>query len=291
MDNEFDDKILSSFVDELFSQQSFDQQFKLFHGNNSLTIPDARNYYGYLDWVNALPDSETPEWAGLPNNAEKLLKSTEAISMVNKLVSIQGTGDEELAYTGESAEDNKSAWLVDLHQRMPGMLDLLPTQMPMLHRTALSITNPLFRFLERELSIANDLLTIVREDMTQLVEMTGGQAKFTNVIRDIAHDIHADVVPKRWKMYPMAAIGVGEWMLDFKARLEQLSNLVASSDFGKKGVWLGGFFYPEAFMTATRQSTSQAHSWSLDELVLQIEIGHNLSGPDDDGFVMKGLCM
>ena len=42
-------------------------------------------------------------------------------------------------------------------------------------------------------------------------------------------------------------------------------------------------------MTASRQATSQAHSWSLDELQLEIEIGKDLSGPEDDGFVMKGL--
>lgn len=49
VDNEFDDKILSSFVNELFREESFGSDFKLFRGNNPLVIPEARNYSGFLE--------------------------------------------------------------------------------------------------------------------------------------------------------------------------------------------------------------------------------------------------
>jgi hypothetical protein len=31
-------------------------------------MPDAIKYEQYLEWVINLPDNETPEWCGLPNN-------------------------------------------------------------------------------------------------------------------------------------------------------------------------------------------------------------------------------
>ena len=73
--------------------------------------------------------------------------------------------------------------------------------------------------------MASDLLAKVKDDLFELKEMANGNKKFTNVIRLIAQDLHTDVVPKRWMTYPMATVTVTEWLMDFKARLEQLSAL------------------------------------------------------------------
>ena len=291
MDNEYDDKILSSFVNQLFREESFSPSFKLVDGKNSLVIPDGRNYEQFFQWVHDLPTVEDPEWAGLPSNVEKLLKSIDASNIIQRLVTITGTADEELAYSEKSQEETKSAWLVVLSQRVAKLIEILPGELPILHRTAQSITNPLFRFLEREMQIANKLLSMVRSDLLQLREMIAGTLKFTNPIRQIAQDLHTDNVPKAWKLYPIAPVTVAEWLLDFKARVQQLSILTeettrSAANFGRKGLWLGGFFFPEAFMTATRQATSQRHKWSLDELTLQIKVG---SQPDEDSFVVSGL--
>ena len=291
VDNEYDDKILSSFVDDLFREESFSSSFKLVAGKSSLSIPDARNYEGFLNWIHDLPSVEDPEWAGLPSNVEKLLKSIDASNILSRLVTITGTADEELAYSEKGQEESKSAWLVALATRVTKLIEILPGDLPVLHRTAQSITNPLFRFLEREMQVANKLLKLVRNDLTQLREMSLGNVKFTNPIRQIAQDLHTDVVPKSWKLYPIAPVTVAEWLLDFKTRVQQLSTLTeettkSAASFGKKGIWLGGFFFPEAFMTATRQATSQRHKWSLDELTLEIKTGNR---SDEDSFIITGL--
>jgi dynein heavy chain 1 len=291
VDNEYDDKILSSFVNELFKEEIFSSTFKLVDGKNCLDMPEARTYEGFLNWVHDLPSVEDPQWAGLPSNVEKLLKSVDANNILSRLVKVTGTADEELAYSEKGQEESKSAWLVTLNQRVIKLIEMLPGELPLLNRTAHSITNPLFRFLEREMQIANKLLKIVRGDLIQLREMTAGNLKFTNPIRQIAQDLHTDQVPKSWKLYPIAPVPVVDWLLDFKTRLQQLAllteeNSKSPGNFGKKGLWLGGFFFPEAFMTATRQSTSQRNKWSLDELTLEIRNGAH-SG--DDTFVITGL--
>jgi hypothetical protein len=54
-----------------------------------LTIPECRSNSGYLDWINNnIPVVESPEWSGLPNNAEKLLRENECrnfLTDINKL--------------------------------------------------------------------------------------------------------------------------------------------------------------------------------------------------------------
>ena len=124
--------------------------------------------------------------------------------------------------------------------------------------------------------------------------MCAGERKSTNILKQLAEELHGDVIPKKWRRYNIANITATEWLDDFKRRIEQLQKLSTSSDFGKKGgVWFGGLLYPEAFMTATRQSIAQENKWSLEELDLKFEVD-----PSEDvlqnnplGFIVEGLSI
>jgi dynein heavy chain 1 len=70
----------------------------------------------------------------------------------------------------------------------------------------------------------------------------------------LAQELYADAIPKRWRTFNIANITASEWLDDFRRRVEQLQRLSSSTDFGKRGLWFGGLLFPEAFMTATRQS-------------------------------------
>jgi dynein heavy chain 1 len=50
-------------------------------------------------------------------------------------------------------------------------------------------------------------------------------------------------------------------------------------------VWLGGLFYPEAYITATRQTAAQRMGWSLETLHLKLDLEQIR---DPDGFVVEG---
>lgn len=65
-------------------------------------------------------------------------------------------------------------------------------------------------------------------------------------------------------------------------RLAQLQRI--SSGEQHSGVWLGGFFQPEAYVTATRQAVAHAKGWSLEQLVLGLDIEEVTS----EGFKVDG---
>jgi len=48
-------------------------------------IPEALKYESYLKWIEDLPSFETPEWCGLPNNVEKLLKISNNNRVIEKV--------------------------------------------------------------------------------------------------------------------------------------------------------------------------------------------------------------
>jgi len=102
----------------------------------------------------------------------------------------------------------------------------------LLDRKKGDIQNPLFRFFEREVTVASKLLDTVRSDLLMLIEMCKGERKSTNVLRVLAEALHVDVIPKKWRVYVVANVSATVWVTDFVKRVEQLQELSKSKDFG-----------------------------------------------------------
>lgn len=136
-------------------------------------------------------------------------------------------------------------------------------------RTAQSMNDPLFRFLDREVNVGSRLLAEIQENLSDVILVAQGTSSGTNVTKQLAKDIHDDIVPKPWAKFTSYCTSLNEWIFDFKQRLDQFSRLVAHSSYQKSGVWLGSLMFPEAYLTATRQFVAQNNAWSLEELELQ----------------------
>ena len=55
-------------------------------------------------------------------------------------------------------------------------------------------------------------------------------------------------------------------MQDFVRRVEQLRGL-QGVDASLSRIWFGGLFFPEAYLTATKQIVAEKNSWSLGKLL------------------------
>ena len=69
-------------------------------------------------------------------------------------------------------------------------------------------------------------------------------------------------------------MSVSEWIPDLSRRLSQLDGITAmQQSLSNIEVWLGGLFFPEAYITATRQAVAHRKRWSLETLSLRLDIG------------------
>lgn len=71
----------------------------------------------------------------------------------------------------------------------------------------------------------------------------------------------------------------------FQARLAQLERIGGTT--GLDSAWLGGFFQPEAYITATRQAVAHARGWSLEQLVLHLE----MEDSNNEGYRISGMSI
>ena len=67
-------------------------------------------------------------------------------------------------------------------------------------------------------------------------------------------------------------MSVSEWIPDLGLRLAQLDNLATLDSLSNVEIWLGGLFFPEAYITATRQAVAHRKKWSLETLHMRLDI-------------------
>lgn len=308
VDNEFDQRLLNTFLERLFTTRSFDSEFKLackVDGHKDIQMPDGIRREEFVQWVELLPDAQTPSWLGLPNNAERVLLTTQGVDMISKMLKMQMLEDEDdLAYAEtekktrtDSTSDGRPAWMRTLHTTASNWLHLIPQTLSPLKRTVENIKDPLFRFFEREVKMGAKLLQDVRQDLADVVQVCEGKKKQTNYLRTLINELVKGILPRSWSHYTVpAGMTVIQWVSDFSERIKQLQNISqAAASGGAKElknihVCLGGLFVPEAYITATRQYVAQANSWSLEELSLEVNVTASQSATlDACSFGVTGL--
>lgn len=303
IDNEYDQRLLDSFVNTLFTPECYDIDFQLVNGSGenekAIVVPDGTKMEHFLDWVGQLPDLEPPTWLGLPGNAERVLltlKGNNMLSKVRKMKSL--SDDDETAYSqdnkasdaGKQVATTTPAWMRALSVSITNWLALLPANIKAMQRDSSGIMDPLFRFFERENQIARKLLRVIREDLMSLQKVCVGELKQTNHLRQLMSWLNKGLIPEHWKRYKVPrSVSLNAWLADLNLRLAQVEALAQESSFGEVEIAIGSLFTPEAYITATRQATAQRYKWSLEELVLDVDIGGTKDG--STGYSIRGLKM
>lgn len=108
IDNEFDVKVLTAIINYFCNNKIFDTNYPLFIQNDTqqaLKVPDCNKTSQYIQWIDNLPDKQTPQWAGLPLAVEKVLRQNNALRIISKLWELQDSADEEINIS-ESKDKN-----------------------------------------------------------------------------------------------------------------------------------------------------------------------------------------
>ena len=80
-------------------------------------------------------------------------------------------------------------------------------------------------------------------------------------------------------------MSITQWLPNLVLRIAQLERISQLSSLHHVEVWLGGLFFPEAYITATRQAVAHRKKWSLETLYLQLDVEQI---QDPNGFIVDG---
>merc|ERR1719502_1687383 len=105
-------------------------------------------------------------------------------------------------------------------------------------------------------------------------------------------ELSKGAVPEQWRKYPSSDFVMVSWLPDLCKRLAQLQSLLGNVEaIATTGVWLGGLFSPEAFVTATRQRTAQKFGWALEQLQLETQFGVSVGSDDGMSYCILDLTV
>ena len=308
IDNDFDQRLINNFLGRLFVPATFEEGFTMVANvsgfpEGKIRIPEGIRRDEFITWVSKLPDQQMPSWLGLPNNADEVLLINQGSSMLTKTLKVHAlVQQEEELLSGEMTvephaeiEDGRPVWMRNLKVTVSEWVSLLPETLYTLVRTADNLKDPMFRFFEREVAQGTQLLARVRRNLNEIVDVVDGKLKMTNLIEAMMQDLYRGDVPKSWLGYKVpSGLTVLQWIKDFVQRIKQLQTV--SDTCGDRGytalknlpIWMGGLFAQEAYVTATRQYVAQTNSWSLEELVMRVEITKE---PKLASFFMQNLIL
>ncbi|KAN0138520.1 Dynein heavy chain and region D6 of dynein motor domain containing protein [Lactarius tabidus] len=297
VDSDFDQRILDAFVDGLFRPAAYNVDFDLVPstaGDHLLTAPDGTKLENFLSWVKGLPDREPPSWLSLPPTAERVIAVAQGNELLAKLRKMRmlADDDDDIVTTSGPAKGSalqQPAWMRALYDRCKDWLGQLPSTFRTLQKQAVDNQDPLYRLFWREGSTGQKLLSSVRRDLTDVVKVCEGQLKQTNHLRTLMSSLTKGTIPDHWRRYKVKkTMSVSEWIPDFSRRLAQLDSLADVDNLANVEVWLGGLFFPEAYITATRQAVAHRKKWSLETLYLRLDIERV---NDPSAFIVDGLVL
>ncbi|WVQ73635.1 hypothetical protein IAR50_003215 [Cryptococcus sp. DSM 104548] len=291
VDSDYDQRVVDAFVDQVFNSRAYEPDFNLIQAvdeQEGLAVPEGTQMSQFVTWAQGLPEREPPVWLGLPSTAEGVVAAAEGDSLMTKLRKMRTTEDDDDSGPVSGASTGRPAWMTALKGHAEQWLSTLPKKLSTLDQPSRA-QSPLSRFFARETSTGSNLLSRIRRDLSELIQVCLGDLKQTNELRSLMSDLNKGTIPSHWRKFKIPrGTAVGQYVNNLSERLAQLERLSTGTVDTEKDVWLGGLFQPEAYITATRQAVAHERGWSLEQLVLGLSIAET---GGQDAFTVRGLTL
>ncbi|CAE7640135.1 DNAH8 [Symbiodinium pilosum] len=268
--------------DEIF-KPSF--SFNNYHAEFSYQIPDAMDIGVYRDYIETIPPVDSPLIFGLHPNADITYRIKEAAEMLTTIIETQPK--ESSASVGKSVDEQVKESASDLIAKLP--LDLVEEVFraqiqkmkgpPRIEDRGFGA--PLNIFLFQELQRLQNIISIVRSNLDNLVMAIDGTVVMTLDLLEDLNCIFDSRVPRGWTHDASGAEiswlqpTLGSWATGLTDRYSQLNTWLEFGRKEMKSFWITGFTNAQGFLTGIRQEVTRQHKrdqWALDEVVTHTEV-------------------
>lgn len=153
-------------------------------------------------------------------------------------------------------------------------------------------TNSMGVFLSQEIIRFNAMLVVMKSSLFQLQRAIKGLIVMSGALEDMYNSFVFQRVPPDWEKngYPCLK-PLASWTEDHFARLEFTQGWLV--DGAPTGFWLSGFFFPQGFMTAVKQTYSRDYKIAIDTLMVSVICENfekeDIKTPPKDGVYIYGL--
>lgn len=298
----------AEWIDERIMSTSFSFNSGPSTGDSSYKVIDSTEISRYREQISSLPPVELPSLFFLNQNADITFRRREGNEI---LATIQMTQPKESDVGGgKSRDDIVHEYVLENLSKMPtdyieaDVRDLVRrlSGPKGLDKEKNGFKIPLNIFLFQEIMRMQNVISIVRRTLTDLIEVRAGNIILTPELQDGADAIYDSRVPKQWQYDANGGeiswldSTLGSWLSGLQDRNLQLFNWV--KDGQRPAIFnLGYFFNPQGFLTAVKQEVTRqmkSENWALDDVEERTEVRDKSERPKDipdKGVLIKGLFL
>ncbi|XP_063956179.1 dynein axonemal heavy chain 8-like [Lytechinus pictus] len=284
--DDYDKRLLNTFAKVWFGDHMFQDSFKFYTG---YIIPKCKTVQEYLDVIETLPLTDSPEVFGLHPNADITYQSNTSKEVLDTILNIQpkDTG----GGSGETRESIVYKLAQDMLEKLPAGYVPHEVKARLQKMGALSSMNI---FLRQEIDRMQRVISLVRTTLTDLRLAIEGTIIMSENLRDALDNMYDARVPGLWRKVSWESSTLGFW---FTELIERNSQFYSWCFEGRPTVfWMTGFFNPQGFLTAMRQEVTRAHKgWALDSVTLHNDVTKSfkeeIGAPPTEGVYIHGLYL
>ncbi|XP_044254832.1 dynein axonemal heavy chain 1-like isoform X2 [Tribolium madens] len=247
-------------------------------------MPAETSYYDYLDYIKHFPINDDPELFGMHPNADISFAQAQTYSCLSTLLTLQPRQVGGAAASEEEIIAQTAASILN-HLPRPFDLEAISVKYPVLYEESLNTV------LIQEGIRFNRLLKAIESSLKDLLKAIKGLVVMSEALDKMATSLFSNIVPALWssKAYPSLK-PLGAWVADLDARVKFLNTWVEQ---GIPAVfWISGFYFPQAFLTATLQNFARKYVVSIDTINFSFEVLENAPvRRPDDGCCIWGLFL
>lgn len=246
------------------------------------------------DYIRQLPIEDRPEVFGLHPNAAITFQQKESRNLIATAVTCAGGGGSSGGKGPDPANDLKvSEIAARISERMPKNYDFRKAHSETFKKVGEAIVS-LGVFLSQELIRFNGLIDVMVATLAQLQRAIKGEVVMSGELEIMYNCFVFQKVPPAWEEagYPCLK-PLPSWVEDFMQRIEFMNEWLVHGP--RPAYWLSGFFFPQGFMTAVKQTYSREVKIAVDTLRIGCEMTHldpsDIKHPPPTGAYVYGLFL
>ncbi|CAH8587314.1 unnamed protein product [Heterobilharzia americana] len=261
--DEFDRRILRTYMDEYFGDFIFDT-FQPFHfyayDNFQYSIPSGNTRDEFSRYIESLPLTNTPEVFGLHANAEIGYYTNATKEIWSHLLELQPQTSSQTNST------NREEFISQITEGLISSLPQVFDREALRKKLGVNIP-PITVVLLQELERFNLLIKRMDRSLKTLKRALNGEVGMSAELDNVARSLYNGQLPNIWqRLAPATKKSLGDWMAHFHNRHKQYTTWIENGDLGV--IWLSGLHIPESFLMALTQTTCRRNGWPLDKSAL-----------------------
>ena len=266
----WDKRSISSLIRRYFDPRLLGEGF-YFTDDQKYFAPPPTDVLGVRDYIRSLPTDDKPEVFGLHSNAAITFQQGESRVLIGTIVTCSGGGGGGSSGGPDASNDEKVKGIaMGIANRMPDMFDLRKGH-PETFKKYMDGIISLGVFLSQELIRFNELMVVMIATLKELQKAIKGEVVMSGELENMYNCFVFQKVPPKWEEagYPCLK-PLASWTEDFFARLDFMGKWLLEGP--PVTFWLSGFFFPQGFMTAVKQTYSRDHKIAIDTLRIGCEM-------------------